>query len=136
MNFCCVHQTPTSRQTRYKEQVTEMRKGRNSGLSKEQKEKYMVRHIQGQLCLLWRSYILVSWNLKRISKVVFVMLSCRLGLLTQSTLHHPTVLFLHLVHRSIDRATATLENLFWRTSQVNMTWSSSEKPRHVHLKIW
>uniref|UniRef100_A0A8C8J5A6 Histone acetyltransferase n=1 Tax=Oncorhynchus tshawytscha TaxID=74940 RepID=A0A8C8J5A6_ONCTS len=40
------HQTPTSRQTRYKEQVTEMRKGRNSGLSKEQKEKYMVRHIQ------------------------------------------------------------------------------------------
>lgn len=45
MNFCCVHQTPTSRQTRYKEQVTEMRKGRNSGLSKEQKEKYMVRHI-------------------------------------------------------------------------------------------
>uniref|UniRef100_A0A4W5NPG6 Histone acetyltransferase n=1 Tax=Hucho hucho TaxID=62062 RepID=A0A4W5NPG6_9TELE len=29
------HQTPTSRQTRYKEQVTEMRKGRNSGLSKE-----------------------------------------------------------------------------------------------------
>uniref|UniRef100_A0A8C7KM63 Histone acetyltransferase n=1 Tax=Oncorhynchus kisutch TaxID=8019 RepID=A0A8C7KM63_ONCKI len=35
------HQTPTSRQTRYKEQVTEMRKGRNSGLSKEQKEKYM-----------------------------------------------------------------------------------------------
>ncbi|CDQ71034.1 unnamed protein product [Oncorhynchus mykiss] len=40
------HQTPTSRQTRYKEQVTEMRKGRNSGLTKEQKEKYMVRHIQ------------------------------------------------------------------------------------------
>ncbi|CAB1337920.1 unnamed protein product [Coregonus sp. 'balchen'] len=35
------HQTPTSRQTRYKEQVTEMRKGRNSGQSKEQKEKYM-----------------------------------------------------------------------------------------------
>uniref|UniRef100_A0A8C7PM11 Histone acetyltransferase n=1 Tax=Oncorhynchus mykiss TaxID=8022 RepID=A0A8C7PM11_ONCMY len=32
---------PTSRQTRYKEQVTEMRKGRNSGLTKEQKEKYM-----------------------------------------------------------------------------------------------
>uniref|UniRef100_A0A8C7PLQ5 Histone acetyltransferase n=1 Tax=Oncorhynchus mykiss TaxID=8022 RepID=A0A8C7PLQ5_ONCMY len=35
------HQAPTSRQTRYKEQVTEMRKGRNSGLTKEQKEKYM-----------------------------------------------------------------------------------------------
>ncbi|KAK6328966.1 histone acetyltransferase KAT7-like isoform X2 [Coregonus clupeaformis] len=34
------HQTPTSKQTRYKEQVTEMRKGRNSGLPKEQKEKY------------------------------------------------------------------------------------------------
>uniref|UniRef100_A0A8C7GFR4 Histone acetyltransferase n=1 Tax=Oncorhynchus kisutch TaxID=8019 RepID=A0A8C7GFR4_ONCKI len=32
---------PTSKQTRYKEQVTEMRKGRNSGLPKEQKEKYM-----------------------------------------------------------------------------------------------
>eukprot|EP00063_Salmo_salar_P039664 XP_014014499.1 PREDICTED: histone acetyltransferase KAT7-like isoform X2 [Salmo salar] len=35
------HQAPTSKQTRYKEQVTEMRKGRNSGLPKEQKEKYM-----------------------------------------------------------------------------------------------
>lgn len=37
-------QTPTSKQSRYKEQVTEMRKGRNSGLQKEQKEKHMVRH--------------------------------------------------------------------------------------------
>ncbi|KAM3860121.1 histone acetyltransferase KAT7 [Diretmus argenteus] len=35
------HQTPTSKQSRYKEQVTEMRKGRNSGPQKEQKEKHM-----------------------------------------------------------------------------------------------
>lgn len=35
------HQTPTSKQSRYKEQVTELRKGRNSGLQKEQKEKHM-----------------------------------------------------------------------------------------------
>lgn len=35
------HQTPTSKQSRYKEQVAEMRKGRNSGLQKEQKEKHM-----------------------------------------------------------------------------------------------
>ncbi|KAM9837858.1 histone acetyltransferase KAT7 [Aulostomus maculatus] len=35
------HQTPTSKQSKYKEQVTEMRKGRNSGLQKEQKEKHM-----------------------------------------------------------------------------------------------
>lgn len=35
------HQTPTSKQTRYKEQVAEMRKGRNSGPPKEQKEKHM-----------------------------------------------------------------------------------------------
>ncbi|KAM6951420.1 histone acetyltransferase KAT7 [Aplochiton taeniatus] len=35
------HQTPTSRQTRYKEQVNEMRKGRNSGPPKEQKEKHI-----------------------------------------------------------------------------------------------
>ncbi|KAL0984274.1 hypothetical protein UPYG_G00139300 [Umbra pygmaea] len=35
------HQTPTSKQIRYKEQVSEMRKGRNSGIPKEQKEKYM-----------------------------------------------------------------------------------------------
>ncbi|KAG7256564.1 hypothetical protein CRUP_015908 [Coryphaenoides rupestris] len=34
------HQTPTSKQSRYKEQVAEMRKGRNSGLQKEQKEKH------------------------------------------------------------------------------------------------
>lgn len=35
-------QTPTSKQSKYKEQVAEMRKGRNSGLQKEQKEKHMV----------------------------------------------------------------------------------------------
>ncbi|CAJ1080782.1 histone acetyltransferase KAT7 isoform X1 [Xyrichtys novacula] len=35
------NQTPTSKQSRYKEQVAEMRKGRNSGLQKEQKEKHM-----------------------------------------------------------------------------------------------
>jgi hypothetical protein len=36
-------QAPTERQLRYKEKVAELRKKRNSGLSKEQKEKYMVR---------------------------------------------------------------------------------------------
>nr|DBA22256.1 TPA: hypothetical protein GDO54_013299 [Pyxicephalus adspersus] len=35
------HQAPTERQLRYKEKVTELRKKRNSGLTKEQKEKYM-----------------------------------------------------------------------------------------------
>uniref|UniRef100_A0A3Q1EM78 Histone acetyltransferase n=1 Tax=Acanthochromis polyacanthus TaxID=80966 RepID=A0A3Q1EM78_9TELE len=35
------HQTPTSKQSKYKEQVAEIRKGRNSGLQKEQKEKHM-----------------------------------------------------------------------------------------------
>lgn len=39
-------QTPTSKQSKYKEQVAEMRKGRNSSLQKEQKEKHMVH-----LCL-------------------------------------------------------------------------------------
>ncbi|XP_056157936.1 histone acetyltransferase KAT7-like isoform X2 [Lampris incognitus] len=34
-------QVPTERQLRYKEKVTELRRKRNSGLSKEQKEKYM-----------------------------------------------------------------------------------------------
>lgn len=36
-------QAPTERQLRYKEKVAELRKKRNSGLSKEQKEKYMVK---------------------------------------------------------------------------------------------
>ncbi|XP_041673102.1 histone acetyltransferase KAT7-like isoform X2 [Cheilinus undulatus] len=35
------NQAPTERQLRYKEKVTELRKKRNSGLSKEQKDKYM-----------------------------------------------------------------------------------------------
>nr|XP_019939180.1 PREDICTED: histone acetyltransferase KAT7-like isoform X2 [Paralichthys olivaceus] len=35
------HQTPTSKQSKYKEQVAEIRKGRNSALQKEQKEKHM-----------------------------------------------------------------------------------------------
>lgn len=42
MNFYLDSQTPTSKQSRYKEQVAELRKGRNSGLQKEQKEKHMV----------------------------------------------------------------------------------------------
>ncbi|XP_036408458.1 histone acetyltransferase KAT7 isoform X3 [Megalops cyprinoides] len=42
------HQAPTERQMRYKEKVTEMRKKRNAGLLKEQKEKYMEhRQIHG-----------------------------------------------------------------------------------------
>uniref|UniRef100_A0A3P8S1A2 Histone acetyltransferase n=1 Tax=Amphiprion percula TaxID=161767 RepID=A0A3P8S1A2_AMPPE len=40
------HQTPTSKQSKYKEQVAEIRKGRNSGLQKEQKEKHMVHRQQ------------------------------------------------------------------------------------------
>lgn len=35
-------QAPTDRQLRYKEKVTELRRKRNSGLNKEQKEKHMV----------------------------------------------------------------------------------------------
>uniref|UniRef100_A0A672Q7M7 Histone acetyltransferase n=1 Tax=Sinocyclocheilus grahami TaxID=75366 RepID=A0A672Q7M7_SINGR len=35
------HQAPTQRQVRYKEKVVEMRKRRDSGLTKDQKEKYM-----------------------------------------------------------------------------------------------
>lgn len=35
-------QAPSERQLRYKEKVTELRRKRNSGLNKEQKEKYMV----------------------------------------------------------------------------------------------
>ncbi|XP_034045539.1 histone acetyltransferase KAT7-like isoform X3 [Thalassophryne amazonica] len=35
------HQAPAERQLRYKEKVTELRKKRNSGLNKEQKEKHM-----------------------------------------------------------------------------------------------
>ncbi|KAM8947658.1 histone acetyltransferase KAT7 isoform 4-T4 [Pelodytes ibericus] len=35
------HQAPTERQLRYKEKVSELRKKRNTGLTKEQKEKYM-----------------------------------------------------------------------------------------------
>jgi len=45
-------QAPTERQLRYKEKVAELRKKRNSGLSKEQKEKYMVKAaILSFLCL-------------------------------------------------------------------------------------
>ncbi|CAL1599117.1 unnamed protein product [Knipowitschia caucasica] len=35
------HQTPTTKQSRYREHVNELRKGRNSGLQKEQKEKHL-----------------------------------------------------------------------------------------------
>ncbi|XP_069490473.1 histone acetyltransferase KAT7 isoform X5 [Ambystoma mexicanum] len=44
------HQAPTERQIRYKEKVSELRKKRNSGLTKEQKEKYMEKlRLQGQI---------------------------------------------------------------------------------------
>ncbi|XP_008328897.1 histone acetyltransferase KAT7-like isoform X2 [Cynoglossus semilaevis] len=42
------NQAPTERQLRYKEKVTELRRKRNSGLNKEQKDKYMEhRHSHG-----------------------------------------------------------------------------------------
>lgn len=44
--------------------------------------------------------------------------------------------FFYAYHRSIGRHTATPESLCLRTSLVIMTWSSSGKPRLVHLKIW
>lgn len=37
-------QAPTARQVKYKEKVQELRKKKDTGLSKEQKEKYMVWH--------------------------------------------------------------------------------------------
>lgn len=47
-HFYLDFQTPTSKQSRYKEQVAEMRKGRNSSLQKEQKEKHMVTNCHSQ----------------------------------------------------------------------------------------
>lgn len=58
--FSVWSQAPSDRQLRYKEKVTELRRKRNSGLNKEQKEKYMVKVTW--LCLLY---------VKRISKCIF-----------------------------------------------------------------
>lgn len=44
-------QAPTARQVKYKEKVQELRKKKDSGLSKEQKEKYMVCSIFSLLSL-------------------------------------------------------------------------------------
>lgn len=63
-------QAPTERQLRYKEKVAELRKKRNSGLSKEQKEKYMVKTrdfilsfpSKDGICLLWSSCSIPSWK--------------------------------------------------------------------------
>lgn len=85
-----------------------MRKGRNSGLQKEQKEKHMVH-----VCL----------------NTLGVFLP---GIITYGS--YITSLKLH--HRPIDRFMVTPESLCWRTSPVTMIWSSSGKPKHVHLKIW
>lgn len=101
-------QTPTSKQSKYKEQVAEMRKGRNSGLQKEQKEKHMVH--------LWLNTF-----------GIFLP-----GIITYGS--YITSLKLH--HRPIDRFMVTPESLCWRTSPVTMIWSSSGKPKHVHLKTW
>jgi len=46
-------QAPTERQLRYKEKVAELRKKRNSGLSKEQKEKYMVKAAVLSFLCVW-----------------------------------------------------------------------------------
>lgn len=40
--FILFMQAPTARQVKYKEKVQELRKKKDTGLSKEQKEKYMV----------------------------------------------------------------------------------------------
>lgn len=111
MYNCFASQTPTSKQSRYKEQVAEIRKGRNSGLQKEQKEKHMVRHHHFNM-LLFTSHFTA----------------------TSTACAHYTSLCLN--HRSIGRHTATPENLSWRTSPVNTIWSFSGKPRPEHLKTW
>lgn len=99
-------QIPTSKQSKYKEQVSEMRKGRNSGLQKEQKEKHMV-------------------HLYCYSQQFIGLLKCWIT-------HH----LFYISHRHIDRLTVTPESPCWRTSPVTMIWSSSGKPRPVPLKIW
>lgn len=40
--FLIFLQAPTARQVKYKEKVQELRRKKDTGLSKEQKEKYMV----------------------------------------------------------------------------------------------
>uniref|UniRef100_A0AAY5EI54 Histone acetyltransferase n=1 Tax=Electrophorus electricus TaxID=8005 RepID=A0AAY5EI54_ELEEL len=64
------HQAPTARQVKYKEKVQEMRKRRDAGLTKEQKEKYMEKlRMQGQITegsnmiktILFGRYELDTW---------------------------------------------------------------------------
>lgn len=42
MTEATICQAPSDRQLRYKEKVTDLRRKRDSGLNKEQKDKYMV----------------------------------------------------------------------------------------------
>ena len=58
--FYLAFQTPTSKQSKYKEQVAEIRKGRNSGLPKEQKEKHMVHHRHSLQLLTLHNVLLLS----------------------------------------------------------------------------
>lgn len=75
-------QTPTSKQSKYKEQVSEMRKGRNSGLQKEQKEKHMV-----QVCLntvyLLLFFPTMYWIVTMLDHI-FPHLNCIIGPSTDS----------------------------------------------------
>lgn len=103
-------QTPTSKQSKYKEQVAEMRKGRNSGLQKEQKEKHTVNH----------------WFSTTVNAVHCLYVGP----------HIISFLFPYLFYRHTGRPTATPESLCWRTSPVIMIWSSLGKLRLVLLKIW
>lgn len=110
-------QTPTSKQSKYKEQVAEMRKGRNSGLQKEQKEKHMV-HRLGPLTMCR-------------SKCCQMQTTGLPQLVTQRL-----IALFRLHCRSTGRRTATQESLCWKTSPVIMTWSSSGKHRLVRPKTW
>lgn len=67
MSYVCLNpQTPTPKQSRYKEQVAEMRKGRNSGLQKEQKEKHMVGYTSSSSSCLW--FIVATSSLLHVYK--------------------------------------------------------------------
>lgn len=127
VNFFLDLQTPTSKQSKYKEQVAEMRKGRNSGLQKEQKEKHMVHHWLSNMQLFTCCHAL-HLSLLQLAIHWFVSILDYISSYLCS--------FFYLHYRSIGRHTATPESLCWRTSPVIMTWSSSGKPRPVHLKIW
>lgn len=119
-------QAPTERQLRYKEKVTELRRKRNTGLNKEQKEKYMVSGLDKSVCVIHH----ISFDCTFLSQI--------------SILTSPLVPARHQEHRQshgtsreplLENITSDYDLELFRKAQARASDDLVREKTHLHLPL-